>query len=179
MGEDVRVREPASVAEYRAGLEVIAEAWRAAFDDIVSATALAEMDEFASGSKVAEQYDRSRAATGSQVMVALAEQTVVGSGSVVWDPAKTKDFVGGEDAELRTLYVAPKAWGEGIGSALLARLTEAAPADCEQLVLETFRENELGRSFYEARGFSPVGSTSFSIGGEAYPTVIYARSHRK
>lgn len=86
----------------------------------------------------------------------------------IWHP----DFVGSHvtdgEAQLRTLYVQPDHWGRGIGTRLLE-------VGIERLKLETFVDNEAGRSCYEARGFTRIGTSTFAIGRDAYPTVAYGR----
>ncbi|ELY65776.1 N-acetyltransferase GCN5 [Natronococcus jeotgali DSM 18795] len=57
----------------------------------------------------------------------------------------------------------------------IERGIEALPAEIERLRLETLAGNEVGRRFYEARGFERDGSSTFEIGTETYPTAIYVR----
>jgi GNAT superfamily N-acetyltransferase len=64
------------------------------------------------------------------------------------------------DAHLRTLYVLPSHWSEGIGSALhdhaLERLAALGFAEAR---LWTLAENASGRRFYEHRGWTETGAT--------------------
>lgn len=53
------------------------------------------------------------------------------------------------------LYVHPDAWGQGVGTALFERAREAlAELGAGRVSVRTFAGNEVGRSFYEARGLT-------------------------
>ena len=56
------------------------------------------------------------------------------------------------------------------------RTIGALPDSTGTLRLEMLEGNEVGRRFYEARGFERTGTASHELGGEPYPTVVYARS---
>jgi GNAT superfamily N-acetyltransferase len=199
----VTVRPVASFAEYRAAMRTWRLAWRAAFDDILPAASLPAAD------VPADRLDRLEAAyedvtTHDDVFVAVADDAgadvagadssaaggdtgtdtgVVGFAHVVWDAARTESFVPADDAELRSLYVRPDDWGDGVGSALLSHVERAAPAggdgDARRLVLQTFADNEDGRAFYRARGFDAVGEGTYEVDDESYPTVVFAKSLRR
>ena len=176
MTTEPTIRPPETCSEFRAGLRSIRDAWREAFADIVSPAALAYMDTVPTRSGTVDRFETLRANPMIRVLVAVLEHQVVGIGSITWDTAETKAFVPPADAEIRTLYVTPDRWGEGIGTALLSSMAETAPQSVDRLVLETFRENTPGRQFYESQGFEQLGTTTFSIVGEEYPTVIYGRN---
>jgi ribosomal protein S18 acetylase RimI-like enzyme len=61
--------------------------------------------------------------------------------------------------QLYRIYVHPDAWGEGVGTLLLAEI-EAAVRErgVEELRVSVHAENDVGVSFYEARGFDRVGT---------------------
>lgn len=172
----MEVRQPQSVDEYREGEYVIAAAWRAAFDEIVSEDAIRRVDEVVSGSELVERFHRLDRSDDTVALIAQTGDRVVGTASVAWGEANTKEFVDEDEAELVTLYVDPDRWDEGIGSTLVGAAVDRLPPETNRLVLETFVDNEIGRRFYESQGFEDVGSWTFEIAGEAYPTVVYARS---
>ena len=175
MAGTVEVREPADRDEYRAGLSTISAAWRAGFDDIVSEEVLSWMDGMPDRAVAEGSYDRYTDNDAVLVLVAVVDDGVIGTGSLVRNPAMTKPFVSHVDDEIRTLYVDPNWWGDGVGTRLLAGLCDGVRSEAEQLVLETLRDNERGRRFYEARGFEHVDDAEFTIAGETYPTVVYER----
>lgn len=172
----MQVREPRSVAEYRAGERVLAAAWEAAFDDIVTAEAIRQVHESIAGAELAERYRRLERSEDAVALIARTSDGVVGTASAAWADDRTKGFVRDDDAELVTLYTDPEHWGEGIGTALVAGIVDRLPPVPERLVLETFADNEIGRRFYESQGFEETGTWRFEIAGETYPTVVYARS---
>jgi GNAT superfamily N-acetyltransferase len=54
----------------------------------------------------------------------------------------------------RAIYVAPRWWRRGIGSALIAAaFEEMRGAGCRQAILWTLEGNERGRAFYERVGW--------------------------
>jgi len=64
------------------------------------------------------------------------------------------------DAFLRTLYVVPEQWREGVGSALHDLALERLRArGNDEARLWTLEENWTGRSFYEHRGWALNGET--------------------
>lgn len=170
------VRRPDSIDEYRAGERIIADAWRDAFADIVSEEAIERVETAATGSGLAERYRRVTDDGTQLALIALVGEEVVGTASVAWGSDNTNRFVGPDDAELVTLYVEPTRWGEGIGTELITGVIDRLPASTDRLLLQTFVENERGRSFYESRGFETVETWTFEIADESYPTVVYART---
>jgi GNAT superfamily N-acetyltransferase len=69
------------------------------------------------------------------------------------------------------LYVHPDWHGLGIGSRLLAMVTDELPA----VRLWVFQRNVLARRFYEARGFRLVRLTDGAGNEENEPDALYAR----
>jgi GNAT superfamily N-acetyltransferase len=61
--------------------------------------------------------------------------------------------------QMKRLYVLPEAWGRGVGTRLhdqaLAIVASRGHTTCHLFVLE---QNEIGRRFYEGRGWQPDGS---------------------
>lgn len=160
--------------EYGDGLEVIARSWRAAFADIVSEAAIEEVEALADGD-IDEQYATIADVERRVSLIATVDGTVRGTALFIWHPDFVGSYVTDGEAQLRTLYVHPDHWGGGIGTGLLDAGIERLPSSIERLKLETFVDNEAGRSFYEGRGFTRIGTATFEIGGDAYPTVVYDR----
>jgi GNAT superfamily N-acetyltransferase len=76
-------------------------------------------------------------------------------------------MIDGED--LDHLYVDPRHQGRGAGGTLLAKAKELSR---ERIVLRTFQQNAMARSFYEKRGFI-VGETTDGRNEENEPDVQY------
>lgn len=67
------------------------------------------------------------------------------------------------------LYVLPEHQGRGAGDALLQLAKAAFPS----LQLWTFQKNNLGRRFYEKRGFVAIKETDGRDNDEREPDVLY------
>ena len=70
----------------------------------------------------------------------------------------------GDHAHIVAFYTRPGARGQGIGSALLARVVTAFPG--LDLSADVLVGNDLGEPFYVARGFEPGDLLEEEIGGE-------------
>lgn len=145
-------------------------ACRAAYDDLLPDEVLAGMDPDPDEATVDRWHERLQAAR-DRVLVA-SDGSVVGYAYVRW--TDTKAFVGPDEAGLKEIYVDPDRWGEGIGTALLERAIDLVPADRRTLKLEVFADNEVGRRFYEARGFEHVDATTVEVDGDTYEAAVYA-----
>jgi [ribosomal protein S18]-alanine N-acetyltransferase len=65
---------------------------------------------------------------------------------------------GGVQADVLTIAVARRYWGQGIGSALLGALLEAArDRGCAEVFLEVREDNPRARGLYQRRGFEEIG----------------------
>jgi ribosomal-protein-alanine N-acetyltransferase len=65
---------------------------------------------------------------------------------------------GGRQAEVLTVAVDEKHWGQGIGSALLTDLLdEAVRQDCREMFLEVRADNPRAQTLYRRFGFEDVG----------------------
>lgn len=65
---------------------------------------------------------------------------------------------GGAQADVLTIAVTPRQWGQGVGSALLGALTQAArDRDCAEVFLEVREDNPRARGLYLRRGFEEIG----------------------
>lgn len=170
----IDVHELRSRAEAFDVLVVNGAAWRAAYGFLPD-DALPGPEYRPDPSRVTEFY-RNASKRDAPVFVATRDGEVVGFAELRWGPDETEPFVPPGDAELKALYVHPDAWGEGIGSELLVACLFAVPTTFERLTLQTFRENDAARAFYEHHGFSRIGEAAFEIDGSEFPTVVYTRA---
>jgi ribosomal protein S18 acetylase RimI-like enzyme len=81
----------------------------------------------------------------------------------------------GDVALLGAIYVDPEHWGCGAGSALL----DAFEGFCrregyDSIVLRVLAENEVGTSFYEARGYTTVEERETELFGESTRERVYS-----
>lgn len=164
--------------ELAQALDLTTAAWREAFGHILSP---AELDAVAAAttSDVRTKFENLRNAPETVVLVAAGSDAeggeVVGWLSMTWHPERTKAYARPGEADIRTLYVRPGDWGGGVGTALLDAALERLPDSVGSVVLETFRANEQGRSFYESRGFAVRETTEHEVGETSYPAVVLER----
>jgi len=65
---------------------------------------------------------------------------------------------GGTQADVLTIAVRPAYWGQGIGSALLGALLDAArDRGCTEVFLEVRADNPRAHGLYQRRGFEELG----------------------
>lgn len=137
----------AGTAEDAQAIQTVArEAWHAAYETVLGVDTVEET--------VDSWYDPERLIADDiepperPLFVATIEETVVGFVEAV--PNSTDEDL----AHLYRIYVAPDHWGNGIGSALLARIeTELDDRGFDRLELSVLAENDIGVSFYEEKGF--------------------------
>jgi ribosomal protein S18 acetylase RimI-like enzyme len=80
----------------------------------------------------------------------------------------------GFDAEIDGLYVHPDASRSGIGRALVRHAcTRFADAGKRTLLVETLRDNRIGRAFYDKLGGRVAVESTWVFEGLAYPSVGY------
>ncbi len=93
----------------------------------------------------------------------LAEQTVL----VAEHAGERAGFAACRGSWLNHLYVAPRHWSFGIGSALIARVQ----ASHDRLELWAFQRNEGARRFYRRHGFHDTEYTDGDNNEEREPDV--------
>lgn len=171
----MEVRPLRSESELAQALQLTAAAWREAFDHILSADELDAVTA-ATTSDVTVKFENLENASETAVLVAENDDgEVVGWLSVTWHPERIKAYAREGEADIRTLYVRPADWGDGVGTALLDAALERIPDSVNRVVLETFRANEQGRAFYESRGFAVRETAEHEVGENSYPSVILER----
>jgi len=171
----MEIREPSSAKELHAALSITDDAWREAFSPIVGEEAFEAVEPPDDPDGLDDRYLGILGMDDGVSLVAADHGTIVGWSSLIWDRNLTREYVDEDEAEIRTLYVHPDRWGEGVGTWLLEAGLDRVPEPTTAVVLETFEANEMGRSFYESRGFTKRGSTAFEIAEDSYPSVIYER----
>jgi len=88
-------------------------------------------------------------------LVAVVEEKVVGTINFCWSNENTHDFVNvdEDEAQLRSVYLHPDYWSNGIGTRLFKEGKERLPSNIDTLVVESLTENEIGKGFYSKLGF--------------------------
>lgn len=126
--------------------------------EVVAALTLAAYDAVG---RVSDEYRLTltdvagRQDTWTRVLVAVEDDRVLGSVTVVGSSSQHFEHVGHGDGGFRMLAVAPVAQGRGVGRALLdAALSHARDAGWRRLVITTMAWMHGAQRLYEANGFT-------------------------
>jgi ribosomal protein S18 acetylase RimI-like enzyme len=159
---------PATLADAAAIARVHIDARRAAYAHFFPAEYLAgfTIDE------VAPIWVKRLAEPEARSMVAEVDGRVVGQ--IRFGPAEGVDGAG----EVLQLHIDPAFWRQAIGTRLMAAAIEAlTEAGYGEAVLNVYRDNHLGRRFYESLGWSADGfEVDVERGGSVIPQLRYRRS---
>ena len=107
-------------------------------------------------------------------LVAKQESSVVGFLQLLHND-QLPDHIDNDDAYLKSLYVHPTAWNEGIGTALLEEGLDRLPNELARIQLGVLSANEIGKRFYQAHNFERIDGGTFEVGEVTYETDIYAK----
>ncbi|MEF8773504.1 MAG: GNAT family N-acetyltransferase [Halobacteriales archaeon] len=156
---------PATAGDVPAIRELAVDAWHAAHDHILGEQAVAEVvDDWYDPADLRDQVARER----GHFLVA-DDAGVVGFAHA----GPSDDSYG--DAVLPRIYVDPARWGDGTGTAMLGAVTDRLRADGHEcLWLAVLAGNEVGRSFYESRGFERVERREVELAGVETEDVVMA-----
>ena len=171
----VEIRTLDDSAAVRGAIEAHGRAWREAYNASLPQRVLDRVTVDPGRETVARWRDRFPGPDDpGTVYGASVGGQVRGYVFVRW--AGTKPFVGPSEAGLKELYVHPDWWGGGLGTSLLGAATDTLPPGVDGVALEALADNEVGRSFYESRGFDPDGHGEIEIGDDSYKTIIYRQA---
>ena len=168
----------ASVDDCAAIQRVIADSWRASYRDVLDESTLERTTDptaFYPEKRFREKLDDPKLC----FLVALVDGEVAGVVNVCWGPGNTHEFVTADGCELRSLYLAPSVWREGIGTALVEAGRDAFPPGTDESFVEVLSANERGRAFYESVGFRRFGGRTITLYGESLETDLYRRAVRR
>lgn len=158
----------------RGAIEARGRAWQEAYDDILAGSAIDQVTVDPGTDEIRAWRDRLPGADDPAVARCVRVRgRVRGYVFVRW--GTTKAVVGPGEAGLKELYVHPDWWGGGLGTDLLGAAVGALPPTRDGLALETLAANDLGRGFYESRGFVADGRSELALAGDSHETVIYRR----
>jgi GNAT superfamily N-acetyltransferase len=149
---EIRDARPADAARIA---EINADGWRAAYAGMIDDDRLASIDVEEWARTVRGNLDQ--LAEGSFSLVAERDGEIAGSCFVV-SPPRDEDL-GPGFAELVAIYVDPRSWRQGVGTALLeAAHARAASSGSTEMSLWTLTKNAPAQAFYERHGWRPDGS---------------------
>jgi GNAT superfamily N-acetyltransferase len=152
-GKNVSVRRATDV-DARAIAQVHVDSWRAAYPGLIPERFLERLS--VDGRE--RQWGDTFAAGEDKpiVLVAESDDQLVGF-STVAIPARDADE-NDDVAEIPAIYVAPGAWGCGVGRALIeASIDPMRHAGCREAILWAVAGNDRAAAFYVARGWHDDG----------------------
>lgn len=131
------------------------DAWRATYPGILPESLLAGLSVEARAASFAESIAR---ALPRWRMWAL-ETRGRPAGFAVAGPCRDAGMDSGAVGEIHAIYLAPEAWSQGLGAALLARTLQGLREDgFREAVLWVLERNARARRFYERSGWEVAGS---------------------
>lgn len=166
---DVAIR-PATVADADRIAEVHVASLREAYKGVVSDEYLGGLDVRA---RAATWRDRlTTPARDTTIWVAEEDGTVVGFASL--GPSLDEDAER-TTLQIYTIYLEPRAWGQGIARELMRTVLGAVPAGVT-VTLWVLEANARAAHFYRRNGFSRDGVERIEeIGGQQFTEVRYRR----
>lgn len=170
----MRVRQLTGPDDVRAILRVHARAWREAYSDILPEETIEQVIDPDPDTDHIDERFSTLWSDRDHVFLVESQGDVRGYAYFRWG-SPTKSFVTGDEAGLKEIYVDPSWWGHGLGTELLDRGLDRIPDHITALKLEALAENDIGASFYAARGFTRTDTRELEIGAETYPTAIWTK----
>jgi GNAT superfamily N-acetyltransferase len=135
--------------------EVFRQSWFEGFKDMIDDE---DRENVEQGRCVTEDdIDQRIQQDGILTLVYAADGTVLGQGRIAWSDDTTENYTDTDhgEAELRSMYVHPNHWNEGIGSAIMEALVDRCPMEPSALKAETYEGSDAAE-FYRSKGFKVV-----------------------
>jgi ribosomal protein S18 acetylase RimI-like enzyme len=172
----VRIRA-AVPADVEAIHHVSVASCRAAYEDVLDDDAfLRRVDDPSRVDALRARLDDA-GSDGSLVYLVAVDERVVGFLQLV-SGSRRPEHVAEDAAYLKSLYVHPDRWRDGIGSRLLDAGLARAPDGLDRVLVGVLAANHVGRELYERRDFERIGTGTFDVGAVTYDTVVYATELR-
>lgn len=159
--------------------EASKKSWIKGFSEILSEEDIElaqDYEDFVTEEKLVECIE----SDGILMLVEERNGDVVGKGAVAWDEEFLHDFTeAGKEAQLRSMYVHPDYWSQGIGSELVEKLVKGTPERIEVVKVEALKGSD-AVSFYRKHGFKEISEgklegDKLDIISRDYETVIMER----
>lgn len=144
----------ATPADARGIAEIHVAAWQSAYRDLLPGAVLDHL----SAEESAKRWEERIAGAWPHVFVAEEAERVVGFAAC--GSSHDEDLDREKVGEIYTIYVHPRAWRRGWGTALLSEALRALREEgFAEVVLWVLRGNRQAMTFYRAAGFEPDGAS--------------------
>lgn len=148
---------------------------RAAYEDVLDDEAFLDMVDDPSRADALRAYLSDTEADEPVVyLVAETEGVVVGFAQCLSGDERPPN-VDGDEAYLKSLYVHPDNWRDGIGSELLREAISRLQRTVTRVRVSVLAANTIGTRFYEIHDFEQIDNGTFDVGAVEYETTIYVR----
>jgi ribosomal protein S18 acetylase RimI-like enzyme len=149
----MEVREP-ELSDSQDLDELTGKSWKQGFKSFLSDEEVflaQEVDSFFRK----ESFERDKADDRLVYLVAEVDGKVVAQVRIAWADETTHEFVDVEEgeAELRSVYVHPNHWREGIGTRLVRESLLKLPDNIDEVKVEAIKQNRRSVNFYKKLGF--------------------------
>lgn len=148
---------------------------RAAYEDVLEDDAFLEMvDDDSLVEPLRTKLAETAADESLIYLVAQQDSSIVGFLQLLHHD-RLPEHIDNDDAYLKSLYVHPTAWNEGIGTALLEKGLDRLPDGLDRVQLGVLSANDIGKRFYKSHNFERIDKGTFEAGEVTYETDIYAK----
>jgi GNAT superfamily N-acetyltransferase len=167
----IRVRQATPEAAAALATAEIAS-WRAAYQGLMPNTLLSGLSHKEKTERWRQNLWKHGASGRKRVLVAVSDTVTIGFVRVGCD---LKDC---DIGLVYLLYVLPKHWRHGVGTALMgAGMDELRDMGVREAILWVLRDNQRARAFYERLGWLSDGrTTTENYGGVELEALCYRRS---
>ena len=163
---------PANPSDARSIAEVNVASWRSAYRGLLPDSVLDNLS-------VEDKADRMRARIIEHtIQVLVLERNSAIIGFVTFGASRDRDADQERVGEIHAVYVEPKNWKKGHGSALVdAAIACLQEKECAEVTLWALHNNERGAKFYQAVGFEADGATKVETRADG--TKLYEVRYRR
>ncbi|MGG0716973.1 GNAT family N-acetyltransferase [Robertmurraya massiliosenegalensis] len=138
--------------------EIARKSWHATYEGIIP---LEIQNQFLSSAYNEEMLQRR--ISHSLFLVAEEKEKIIGFAN--FSPVKAEG-----EMELGAIYLTPEHQGKGVGGALLHKGVELSP-DARKVFINVEMDNQIGKRFYEAKGFKVISEFDENFDGHVLKTV--------
>jgi L-amino acid N-acyltransferase YncA len=148
--------------------------WQSAYAGLIPQDHLDGLDQERSGQRWLRALS---AQPGPRTVTLVVERDGEVVGFAHFGPAQDEGMDPATVADLRTIYLVPRAWGTGTGRALMAAALESmVAAGFRSAMLWVLDTNERAQRFYTAAGWAPDGAAK--VDDSLGPTLSEIRYRR-
>ncbi|MGQ3722719.1 GNAT family N-acetyltransferase [Natrialba aegyptia] len=151
--------------------QLLVASWRHGYDGIIPEEKLRNLTTDPTEFYPEERFDKKRTDSELIYLVGAIEGKVVGIVNVCSGSHNTQEFVPDNAVQIRSLYVHPDVWRDGVGTQLVTNSLQHVDG-YPTVVVECLEMNCRGRKFYSSLEFKEYDSRTIDLYGQSLNTVI-------